>query len=355
MAEAPDGVPTPALILDLERLTANIERMRARAAELGVTLRPHQKTAKSNHVADLIGAEAMAVSTLSEARYFAAAGHRDILYAVALGPSRVDEVRRLHQEGVDIQVVIDSLEALEYAPEVGTWIEIDCDGRRSGLSPDSDTLIDLAARLGDRLRGVLTHAGAAYGGRTPDELANWAELERSAVVGAAGRIREAAIQVAGVSVGSTPTAIWARHLDEVTEMRPGVFVFGDTFQAGIGTCRLEDMACSVLTTVIGVRPDGYVIDAGALALSLDRSTAVTDHGYGMVADSDANPLPGWRVDRLTQEHGIVSPGPAGGRLRLGTRLRVFPNHACLTAACHDQYVVVSHGEVVDRWDRCRGW
>lgn len=138
-------------------------------------------------------------------------------------------------------------------------------------------------------------------------------------------------------------------------MRPGVFVFGDTFQAGIGTCRLEDIACSVLATVIGVRPDGYVIDAGALALSLDRSTAGTDHGFGLVGDADGNPLPGWRVERVTQEHGIVAPGPAAGRLRLGARLRVFPNHACLTAACHDEYVVVSNGVIVDRWERCRGW
>lgn len=138
-------------------------------------------------------------------------------------------------------------------------------------------------------------------------------------------------------------------------MRPGVFVFGDTFQAGIGTCRLEDIACSVLATVIGVRPDGYVIDAGALALSLDRSTAGADHGFGLVGDADGNPLPGWRVERVTQEHGMVAPGPGTGRLRLGARLRVFPNHACLTAACHDEYVVVSDRVVVDRWERCRGW
>lgn len=351
----PAGVATPALVLDRDRLIANIARMKERAADLGVTLRPHQKTAKSRQVADLIGAGAIAVSTLSEARSFRAAGYTDILYAVALGPTRVDQVRQLQREGADIQVVIDSREALEYTPDVGTWIEIDCDGRRSGLSPGSDTLLELAGRLGERLRGVMTHAGGAYGGRTPDELARWAEQERSAVVTAADRIREIGIEVEEVSVGSTPTAVHARHLEGVTEMRPGVFVFGDTFQAGIGTCQLEDIACSVLTTVIGVRPDGYVIDAGALALSLDRSTAVIDYGFGMVGDGDGNPLPGWRVERVSQEHGIVTPGPAARQLPLGTRLRVFPNHSCLTAACHDAYVVVSKGVVVDRWDRCRGW
>ncbi len=355
MADVWAGVATPALLLDRDRLIANIARMQARAADLGVTLRPHQKTAKSRQVADLIGADAIAVSTMAEARYFAGAGYTDILYAVALGPARVDQIQRLEQEGVDIQVVIDSRQALEYTPEVGTWIEIDCDGRRSGISPGSDELLELAARLGERLRGVMTHAGAAYDGRTPEELAGWAERERSAVVTAAGRIRSIGIELEGVSVGSTPTALHARHLAGVTEMRPGVFVFGDTFQAGIGTCRLEDIACSVLATVIGVRPDGYVIDAGALALSLDRSTAGTDHGFGLVGDVDGNQLPGWRVQRVTQEHGIVSPGPGAGPLRLGARLRVFPNHACLTAACHDEYVVVSNGVVVDRWDRCRGW
>ncbi len=349
------GVRTPALLLDVGRLEANLARMSDRADRLGVGLRPHMKTAKSADVARLGRFGPITVSTLAEASYFASAGFDDILYGVAIAPARLADVSAIRRSGVDLQVTVDNPEAARAVESsdrmIPAWIEVDCDGRRGGVAPDGPLLLEVAGTLGDRrLRGVMTHAGGSYGARSALDLERWAEREREVVVMAAATLRDAGFKCPGVSVGSTPTATHATNLDGVTEMRPGVYMFGDTFQAGLGTCGWDDIACSVLTTVIGLRGTRSIIDAGALALSLDRSTAHEDHGFGAVADVDGVRIPDARVEHVTQEHGIVSV-----HRPVGHRLRVLPNHACITAACHDRYVVVRDEQVLDRWDRCRGW
>jgi D-serine deaminase-like pyridoxal phosphate-dependent protein len=135
-------------------------------------------------------------------------------------------------------------------------------------------------------------------------------------------------------------------------------MFMDLFQAGLGVCSLDDIALAVLTTVIGRKDGDVIVDAGALALSLDRSTAGTsfDAGYGLVADLDGAVLDGHRVARVTQEHGIVHRAD-GGRVELtvGDRVRILPNHACMTAAAHEAYEVVDGDLAVDRWPRVNGW
>ncbi|MEE8504626.1 MAG: hypothetical protein V3S40_00220, partial [Kiloniellales bacterium] len=172
-----------------------------------------------------------------------------------------------------------------------------------------------------------------------------------------------------VSVGSTPTAVHARSLDGVTEMRPGVYVFNDVFQAEIESCAMSDIAVTVLATVTGQqRARGEIlIDAGGLALSKDRSTAVAprDVGYGLVVDAaGGDSLPALQVARVSQEHGVVAAMGGGDlpfeALAPGARVRVLPNHACFTAAAYEFYYVVDGGpgagdEVVAEWPRVNGW
>jgi len=210
----------------------------------------------------------------------------------------------------------------------------------------------------------MTHAGHSYACRNAAEVEAVAEQERAAVVRAAERLRSAGLPCPVVSVGSTPTAAHARSLEGVTEMRPGVYMFNDVFQAEIESCGFDDIALSVLTTVTGHHRERgeIVIDAGGLALSKDRSTAEgpRDVGYGLVCDlRGAAVLPELHVVRVSQEHGIVA-APGGGlpfeALPPGTRLRILPNHACMTAAAYDRYEVVAGGdEVIARWDRVNGW
>ena len=180
----------------------------------------------------------------------------------------------------------------------------------------------------------------------------------------AERLRAAGLPCPVVSVGSTPTAVHAKNLDGVTEMRPGVYVFNDVFQADIHSCALEDIAVTVLATVTGHhRARGeIVIDAGGLALSKDRSTqnGPRDVGYGLVVDAAGGAsLPELHVARVSQEHGVVT-APGGDlpfdALPPGTRVRVLPNHACFTAAAYEGYHVVAGGhEVEAEWPRVNGW
>jgi D-serine deaminase-like pyridoxal phosphate-dependent protein len=371
---------TPNLILDRDILARNAETMRRRAQALGVNLRPHMKTAKSVEVARMaLGAEVgpITVSTLKEAEYFSDAGYTDILYAIGIVPSKISRVAALRRRGVDLAVVTDRIDmaravserCVAQGVELGVLIELDTGENRSGLAPHDPRVLQLGRALhelpGLSMRGVLTHAGHSYQCRSIEEVQAVAEHERAATVSAARRVRDAGLPCPVVSVGSTPTAVHARQLDGVTELRCGVYMFGDVFQSAIHSCRQGDMAVSVLASVIGHREDlnCALIDAGALALSKDRSTAAEgmpeDIGFGLVMDSGARERVGSvYVSRVFQEHGLLSSrGPFPfERLPVGSQVRVFPNHACLTAAMYDRYQVVAGGDqVVAAWPRVNGW
>jgi D-serine deaminase-like pyridoxal phosphate-dependent protein len=367
------GLETPRLVLDAGRMEANVARLGARLAALGVRLRPHVKTCKSVEVARHLvggGTGPITVSTLREAEQFLEHGFTDILYAVGIAPGKLDHVIALRGRGADLAVVVDSVEAARAVAERGAGIpaliEVDCDGHRAGVGPAHPMLLDIAKALarGAQPRGVMTHAGGSYDCRTTDAIAAMAEQERDAVVRSAAVLRSAGFACPVVSVGSTPTATFARRLEGVTEVRAGVFVFQDLVMAGLGVCRPEDVALTVLVTVIGHQRDkGWIItDGGWMALSRDRGTArqAVDQGYGLVCDEEGRALGDLVVADANQEHGIVARRGGGeldvSRWPVGTRLRILPNHACATAAQHDAYHVVRGGpEVIARWPRFGGW
>lgn len=371
-------LPTPCLVLDAGRMERNIDRMRGRMAHLGVPLRPHLKTGKSIEVAQQMMATpqgSATVSTLAEARRFAQAGVRDIVYAVGITPAKLAEVMDLRAQGVDLTVLLDSVEQAVAVADAGrlagtvipVLIEIDCDGHRSGVrSDDRDRLLAIATALGagGALRGVLTHAGDSYGARGEAALRACAEAERLAVVTAAQHLRAGSHACPVVSVGSTPTALSATDLTGVTEVRAGVFVFFDLVMAGIGVCDHQEIALSVLATVIGHQDEkGWIlVDAGWMALSRDRGTAgqEIDQGYGLVCDVNAVPFGDLIVAQANQEHGVLALRAGSTdklpRLAIGDRVRIFPNHACATAAQHDRYHVVRGADAVEAiWPRFGGW
>lgn len=373
---------TPCLVLDRTRLERNVLRLRRRAMELGVSLRPHLKTAKAARVAELAasGQGPITVSTLAEAQYFAKHGFRDIIYAVPIVLGKLDAVAALMREGIDLKIITDNVgvaneiaaRGREIGDAFGVLIKIDCGLGRAGIPPDSPDLLPMAAALsspGAELCGVLTHAGHSYHAHSAIEVKEIAEKERADVVRAAKRLTDAGRSCRIVSVGSTPTAIHADRLDGVTEMRPGNFVFFDVFQVGVGSCVMEDIAVSVLATVIGHHRgrNHLLLDAGGLALSKD--VGANEHrpgtGYGLICLPGGKlPLPGLAVLDVHQEHGIVAhakgldavtPLPFD-KFPVGSKVRVLPNHVCMTAAMYDRYYVTEGGtEVVDEWDRVNGW
>lgn len=370
-------IPTPALVLDELRMQRNIDRMQTRLTHLGVAFRPHLKTAKSMAVARrMLGPDVgpATVSTLREAEAFFLAGVRDILYAVGIAPRKLERVAALRASGCRLTVILDHVDTARAVSafcatrgvSIPVLLEIDTDGHRSGLAPESAALLDVAAALTDgaELRGVMTHAGSSYACRSASELVACAERERAGTVRAAERLRDAGHAVPVVSVGSTPTASLAERLEGVTEVRAGVYVFQDLVMAGLGVCAIDDIAISVLATVIGHRADtGWLItDAGWMALSRDRGTAsqASDQGYGVVCDVEGRVIDGLQMSGANQEHGIISRADgepmAWAQHPVGSQLRILPNHACATAAQHGEYVVVRGSQdVTARWERFNGW
>jgi D-serine deaminase-like pyridoxal phosphate-dependent protein len=379
-ADTIDALVTPSLLLDRGRLDRNIRRLAERAGELGVVLRPHMKTAKNIDVARRVfpgEPGPITVSTIAEAEYFAGHGFRDITYAVGLSPASALRAMELcRRTGVDLKLLLDTVEQADALADVreatgvtpSVFIELDCDDHRGGLKPEDPRLPELADRVvaaGAELVGVLAHAGESYGLSTPEALVQAAENERLATVRAAEILRARGHACPIVSIGSTPTAHFAENLDGVTELRAGVYMFFDVVQHGVGVCALDDIAVSVLATVIGAKPEkGWVlVDAGWMALSRDRGTASQklDQGYGVVCDDKGRVLEDVIVSQASQEHGILASRSGSGRnmpeLPVGTRVRILPNHACAMAAQHDFYSVVN-GEspkIEARWERIRGW
>jgi D-serine deaminase-like pyridoxal phosphate-dependent protein len=371
-------LPTPALLLDRHIMDRNIARLKQHLTKLRVPLRPHLKTAKSIDVAHRLMATRAGpatVSTLKEAEEFAAAGVRDILYAVGIAPAKLDRAIALRNRAVDLTIVVDNIDQARAVAarchalgiSMPTLIEIDSDGHRAGIQPGDPLLVEVARTLqagGADPRGIMTHAGGSYDARSAAQLIAAAEQERAAAVRCAEQLRSAGFAAPVVSVGSTPTAHFARDLTGVTEVRAGVFVFFDLVMAGIGVCCIDDIAISVLASVIGHQPSKHqiLVDAGWMAMSRDRGTASqpVDQYYGLVCDPSGRPYPDLIMRQANQEHGVleIRPGSSASLpdLPVGSLVRILPNHACATAAQHTHYNVLAEGQVVATWPRiASGW
>jgi D-serine deaminase-like pyridoxal phosphate-dependent protein len=369
-----ERLETPALVLDAAKLERNCSRMRERIHAQGVALRPHVKTAKSVEVVQrALDAPAgpITVSTLREAEYFFDFGFRDMLYAVGMVPSKVPRLAALTRRGARLSTIVDDIDAArelvlaagEAGVRIPTLIEIDSDGHRAGVRPGDPRLLEIAAALGPSFAGVMTHAGDSYNCTSTEGIRQAAARERSAVVDCATALRKHGLPCTTVSVGSTPTATFADSFDGVTEVRTGVYVFHDLVMAGLGVCAVDDIAISVLASVIGYQREKswLLVDAGWMAMSRDRGTQrqAVDQGYGLVCDAAGRPLDDLIVSDANQEHGIVSRRDGGpidfARFPIGSRVRILPNHACATAAQHAEYQVIREDGSLDVWERFNGW
>lgn len=369
---------TPSLLIDKNKLFENIDFCQRRAHELGVKWRPHVKTHKCSAIASLqvrgmFGG--ITVSTVKEAEYmFDQEGITDIIYAVGIAPQKLSRIALLNKRGADVKILVDNLAAAMAVSEfcrtrnvrIGVLLEIDCDGHRSGVKPQDPVLVTLAKALTDGavFKGVLTHAGDSYQARSREEILECADNEARQITKAADILKQAGYPCKIVSAGSTPTFAFVKETYGVTEYRSGVGTFQDLVMAGLGVCRPEDIALSVLTTVIGHQPEkGWIItDGGWMAMSRDRGTAAqaVDWGFGMVCDEKGKSIEGLWMKSANQEHGIIC-AREGTEIDLrdypvGSRLRILPNHACPTAAAFDKYFVVDeHNLVQTIWLKINNW
>lgn len=373
-------IPTPSLLLDRDRLDSNIQKMAAKISAHQVQLRPHLKTCKSEDVARRILPPAqhapITVSTLKEAAYFLDVGYTDILYAVSIIPNKLLQVAALQKEGAKITLLLDTLEAAQQVAQKATelltefacLIEIDSDGNRAGLKPENTEVLQIAKYLQETanvtFEGVMTHAGGSYACTSILEIEIFAEQERHAITTAANLIRASGVQCKIVSMGSTPTVTFAKSLEGVTEVRAGVYVFQDMVMQSLNVCDHNDIALSVLTSVISHNKaqNRLLIDAGSLALSADpgKINAKGQKHFGQLCTVDGCDIfPDLFVTSCNQEHGLISLNDTGysfEQFPIGSQLRILPNHACITAAAYPGYhVVFDNNHVEDYWPRCNGW
>ena len=370
---------TPALIADRQRIEGNARRMREHLRTHDVDLRPHLKTTKCSEIARIAhGGERGpgTVSTLREAEYFLDNGFTDLTYAVCITPNKFRHVTDLMERGLDLKVLVASARmagelvafAADRAAPVKVMVEVDCGDHRTGFAPDDAELVEAALILdtgdGVEFAGLLTHGGHSYGARSEEDIQQIAEEERGSLLEARERLTEAGIDTPMLSSGSTPTAMLGNNFEDLSEVRPGVYLAGDLFQMQLGTCGFDDIAVTVLSSVIAHdRASGRVVlDAGGLALSKDRSTehAPVDYGFGLLVREDGTPFEQELVVRgVSQEHGVVTSGQPMpfAELPIGSRVRVLPNHVCMTAASYDRYYVTDGigTEIADEWHKASGW
>jgi D-serine deaminase-like pyridoxal phosphate-dependent protein len=352
LPDLPPGVDTPGLVVFVDRVVANIERLQRDLDARRIALRPHVKTHKSVRIARMqleAGAAGLTVGTLGEAEVLASAGLRDLFLAYPLWAEGPKAARlRALLELADLAVGVDSIGGAErlgaavagVRQPLRVLIEVDSGGHRTGAaSPGAAVQVAIAAaRAGLRVDGVFTHGGHGYrpGGAGAAGLDEVASLE-----GAAAALESAGFEVRTVSAGSTPTRTLAAE-GRVTEIRAGTYVLGDRQQVGLGAIDGDGVAAVVASTVVSTAAGHAVLDAGAKALTKDLPSFV--EGYGAIPA-----WPGAIVERLYDYHGVVSlPGPAAPP-PLGSVVAVVPNHICPVVDLVSTFAAVQADGRVEHW------
>ncbi|GAB3849257.1 alanine racemase [Nesterenkonia populi] len=358
MHTIPEGIDTPEIMIDRDVLVRNIARMATTVGAKGLEVRPHAKTHKVPEIAALqlsAGAVGLTVATIGEAEVFAEHGVDDffIAYPLWIGPREADRLRRLLRANVRLAVGMDSPEAAQMmaqsmGPEAGqihVLLEIDSGHHRSGIAPEAGVAVaEAAAAAGLHVAGIFTFPGHSYAPGMPIKAA---EQEESALGTASNLLVAAGFNVERLSGGSTPTAALTGP-SIVTEVRPGVYVFGDAQQLELERCTPEDIALTVAATVVSRHegthgmPRRVILDAGSKILGSDRPAWTT--GFGRIMDRlDA------RITALSEHHATVVWPPEVTLPALGERLLVIPNHVCIAMNLVDEVTVTADGTIIDRW------
>ena len=347
-----DDLDTPALIVDLDTLEANLKRMASLAEVAAVALRPHIKTHKSIHIAQMqidAGAVGITCAKLGEAEVMAKSGINNILVAYPIwGKSKIERLLNLHKR-VSIHTSLDSLEVAKALSDafaaqnrrLEILVEVEIGLNRLGIRPGRPLVqfVEMLSRFrGIDFRGLLSHSGHVHKVEDLDEVPLIGKKEGEIMAGAAKELGECGFSVRDVSVGATPTALHAAKVFGVTEIRPGTYSYCDVNTVDIGAATSDQCALRVISTVVGT-PDKnrIVIDAGAKALSSDSTR---QGGFGMIASQ-----PNARVQKLYEEHGVITIDNTGGRYKIGDRLEIIPNHACMCVNLWDELSLIRKGYV----------
>lgn len=349
-------VDTPALLVNLDRMRANLDRMAHLARNADLKLRPHTKTHKTVEIAKMqleAGASGITVAKLGEAEAMADAGVDDIFIAHHIvGAAKIERLVQLAKR-VRVAVAVESLEAatplsMTFAQQgmrLRVLVEVDVGLHRCGVQPDSvvDFVRSINALPGLNLVGLFTYPGHVYAARSENEVEGIAAYECRLMRELTQRVAHLASVANWVSGGSSPTAPHYHPDCGLTEIRPGTYVFNDRTQLDRWSAKPNDCALTVLATVVSTpEPGRAVLDAGGKALASDL--APSSPGHGVLREDNAAVLV-----RLNEEHGFLDLSQSQLKLRVGDKVEVIPNHCCATVNLHDEMLVVGGADIVETW------
>jgi D-serine deaminase-like pyridoxal phosphate-dependent protein len=357
-------LPTPSVLIDKARLERNIDRMQAAADARSIRLRPHAKTHKSPLMARLQierGAVGICCAKLGEAEVFADAGIEDIRLPYPLHPVNAERVIKL-LDRTHLSFIVDDLEIArgwsramtESGRTVDVLVKVDVGFHRCGIDPDDRRAAETVARVAElpglTFRGLLSHAGHAYGATSEDEVSVIAQSEARLLTELSAAIEHLGSPVEEISVGATPTARYSVQQAGITEVRPGNYIYYDRMQVGLGSATWDDCALTVLARVVGTpAPDRLILDCGSKTLTNDLARGFGGSaGYGVVFDGLDSPQPDQSlvIERLSEEHAtvrVLDNGGASAR-RTGDLVRVVPNHSCVVSNLVDAVWLVTGGD-----------
>lgn len=363
----------PQLTVDLGKVQQNISRVLGRLRQRGVIVRPHFKTHQCAEIGNLFkeaGVEAITVSSLDMAAYFASHGWKDITLAVPVNLHQLKAICEFDQD-VRLNLLVDSVETASALSEAlaesrdsnarqPIWIKVDVGYGRVGIKWDKpDELLKLAKLINDsdqfEFSGLLTHSGHTYVCKGRDEVIEVFEEGRSRMLGLKKMLANNGIESL-ISAGDTPSGSLAENFDGIDEMRPGNFVFYDLVQSQVGSCRIEDVAVATACPVIGKYEDELkvVVYGGAVHLSKDSVMIDGVRLFGQLA------LPaddGWEVVPLSEAR-IVSCCQEVSKIQLsksifdlielGQTVYILPAHSCLAAEIYPSYLTTD-GQILERF------
>lgn len=352
-------VDTPALLLDIDQMEKNILDIIEFSKTYNVAYRPHIKTHKSINIAKKqieFGAVGVTVAKVGEAEVMVHGGIKDILIAYPIATAKkLERVKKL-MEHASITIAVDSIEQATILQEffkdhhqtLDVWIKVNSGLNRCGVEPTAE-VVELAKYLVQSpslsLTGIFTHAGHSYAATEEEQMNTIANEEAEAVLKSVALCEEVGIQIKHRSIGSTPTFKQAGKVDGITEIRPGNAVFYDMVQVGLNVANQDQCALTVLSSVVSVKENRLVIDAGSKTLALDQGAHGNQSivGHGFIKEH-----PNLTIERLSEEHGVI-PIKGKSNVQINDRMQIIPNHACTVVNLFNTYMLHRDGKIVEQW------
>ncbi len=339
----------PTLLIDKEKCLRNIARMKEKADRGDVKFRPHFKTHQSAEVGGWFknaGIEAITVSSVTMAKYFASQGWNDITIAFPVNLAEADEINELAKT-IRLNLLIENMEAFIFVDAsikspTGIFIKIDAGYHRCGIPVDDREkilvlILEIMHAKHHKFLGLLLHNGHSYHAKNIAEIRQIHDESMTKI----GVLKEFLARHGinpEISTGDTPSHSIINNFRGIDEIRPGNFVFYDVMQQSLGACGFDDIAVMLACPVVAKNDDRneIVIYGGAIHLSKDFiGDADGNRIYGRVVFFDKDgwkePLNNTFVKSLSQEHGIISTTPdVLKKIKIGSFVGILPVHSCLT-------------------------